>query len=62
MVSGQIYQPSQHLQSSKMIRDYVSLVERKMAFKKNYNKEKTSTTLRSKNQTFKNTTQTRNKY
>lgn len=62
MVSGQIYQPSQHLQSSKMIRDYVSLVERKMAFKKNYNKEKTSTTLCSKNQTFKNTTQTRNKY
>lgn len=45
-----------------MIRDYVSLVERKIAFKKNYNKEKTPTTLCSKNQTFKNTTQTRNKY
>jgi len=58
MLSGQIYQPSQHLQSSEMIRDYISLVERKITYtlKKNNNKEKASATLCSKNQTFKNTT------
>lgn len=50
MVSGQIYQPSQHLQSSEMIKDYIFLVERKITYtlKKNNNEEKTSATLKQK--------------
>lgn len=56
MLSGQIYQPSQHLQSSEMIRDYISLVERKITYTLKKNNNKASATLCSKNQTFKNTT------
>lgn len=50
MVSGQIYQPSQHLQSSEMIKDYsIFLMERKITLsKKNNTKEKTSATLKQK--------------